>query len=390
MTARNVIAIVVALVYVAIAGWIVRSQGEAHRAAIREKRELLASRGAPTPSKPDATGPERAGASRAGTIENVSKNGDRDQAGDSSGHADEHGDHSSSTASPHRSAAPSQGAHPRASTPIAKKIPGPRGSPPGRSAGAPSSAPPVAPEPLPRPPSDLDNWANALQLSALTASDETRLGQVLGGFLLAGRIRSDDGSGLKRVEKTAEPILAQRSRKDISYTFTVIDSDRIYAFSLPGGFVFVSRGLLEFLGDDDEYSLEFLLAHEIAHIDRRHALKLLAPGNEQLKKAGTGTIEQFRIPLALGYPDDMEFDADAWANEILIKRLNRSRYRTLTFLRKLEGYSKRAPSFYNGHAARNDVPNVFEEHYRGHPAAWKRLEKLTKPAGDAAAVAPRQ
>jgi len=65
-------------------------------------------------------------------------------------------------------------------------------------------------------------------------------------------------------------LAAQSSRPTLPWTFAVIDSDSLNAFSAPGGYVFVTRGLLRKL--KSEAQLAGVLAHEIAHITEGHAI----------------------------------------------------------------------------------------------------------------------
>jgi len=66
-------------------------------------------------------------------------------------------------------------------------------------------------------------------------------------------------------------------RKKFTYVFRVVDDKDVNAFSLPGGFIYVNRGLLEFAQSDDE--LAGVLAHEVVHAAHRHMMKLLAEQN---------------------------------------------------------------------------------------------------------------
>lgn len=69
--------------------------------------------------------------------------------------------------------------------------------------------------------------------------------------------------------------LAQyRARPDINYTFKIIDTNDINAFSLPGGFVYVNYGMLNFVNSDDEMAA--VLGHEIGHVERRNQITLNA------------------------------------------------------------------------------------------------------------------
>jgi predicted Zn-dependent protease len=64
--------------------------------------------------------------------------------------------------------------------------------------------------------------------------------------------------------------LAQLShRPHLPWTFTVVDHQAVNAFALPGGFIYLTRGILPYL--DDEAELAGVLGHEIAHVTARHA-----------------------------------------------------------------------------------------------------------------------
>jgi beta-barrel assembly-enhancing protease len=66
------------------------------------------------------------------------------------------------------------------------------------------------------------------------------------------------------------------------YTFYLVDSPEVNAFALPGGYIFVNRGLIE--SADQASELAGVLGHEIAHVTERH-------GIEQMKKRrGAGTL----------------------------------------------------------------------------------------------------
>lgn len=67
--------------------------------------------------------------------------------------------------------------------------------------------------------------------------------------------------------------LAVRSDLQVPLHVTVLDSSEVNAFALPGGFLFVERGLLEEV--DDESELAGVMAHEMAHISARHGYRLM-------------------------------------------------------------------------------------------------------------------
>lgn len=74
------------------------------------------------------------------------------------------------------------------------------------------------------------------------------------------------------VKKVAERV-AQHSDLKVPLHVAVLQSKEINAFALPGGYLFVERGLLE--ATDDEAQLAGVIAHELAHVTARHAAKLM-------------------------------------------------------------------------------------------------------------------
>jgi len=75
----------------------------------------------------------------------------------------------------------------------------------------------------------------------------------------------------QRVRTIGERLAAVCDRRELVYRFAVVEDEDINAFSLPGGYVFINDGLVEKSSGDDE--LAAVIAHEIAHITARHAVK---------------------------------------------------------------------------------------------------------------------
>ncbi|HWV57433.1 MAG TPA: M48 family metallopeptidase [Longimicrobiales bacterium] len=82
-------------------------------------------------------------------------------------------------------------------------------------------------------------------------------------------------------------IAQHTTRRDFTYRFYVVNTDAVNAFAIPGGFVYVNRGLIERTENLSE--LAAVLAHEIAHVDERH-------GAEQIER-----VQRANIGLTLAY-----------------------------------------------------------------------------------------
>ncbi|HUQ27747.1 MAG TPA: M48 family metalloprotease [Usitatibacter sp.] len=110
--------------------------------------------------------------------------------------------------------------------------------------------------------------------------DEVQIGNAAtAGFLGAAPLHAD--ANLQRyVNRVGKWLALHTDRPDLPWTFSVIDTETVNAFALPGGSILISSGLLKRLGSESE--LAGVLAHEIAHVVKRHqitAIQSAARGN---------------------------------------------------------------------------------------------------------------
>lgn len=75
----------------------------------------------------------------------------------------------------------------------------------------------------------------------------------------------------QRVKTIGLKVAAVVPRRDLPYTFKVLDNPEVNAFAVPGGFIYVCKGLLTALPSDDEVA--GVLAHELGHIQKKHSIK---------------------------------------------------------------------------------------------------------------------
>ena len=87
------------------------------------------------------------------------------------------------------------------------------------------------------------------------------------------------------------------------YSFQVVDQDEPNAFALPGGYIFVSRGLLAMANDEDE--LANVLSHEVVHVARRHAA-----ARQSIMSALPGIFSMAARGQAAAYGRDQETESD--------------------------------------------------------------------------------
>src|ERR1700716_2899961 len=86
------------------------------------------------------------------------------------------------------------------------------------------------------------------------------------------------------IQALGESIAKKTSRSDLDWHFYVVNTKQVNAFALPGGFIYVNRGLIESADRLDE--LTGTLGHEIGHVVQRHSVKQM----ESAQKANLGVV----------------------------------------------------------------------------------------------------
>ena len=142
-------------------------------------------------------------------------------------------------------------------------------------------------EPLPPAPTPVDDAE--VRLGRTNAEENDKQVKLVTDSAILERVNRI-GQELARVANVM-PVPAtwgSSQLKPFKYTFKVVDDKDVNAYSLPGGFIYINKGLIDAVHSDDE--LAGVLAHEIAHAAHHHVLKLL---REQSK------IQNIMLPLEL-------------------------------------------------------------------------------------------
>lgn len=129
------------------------------------------------------------------------------------------------------------------------------------------------------------------------------------------------------ITRIGKALAAQGELPDLDFTFTVLNSSDVNAFALPGGYIYVTRGLLALA--DTEAQLAGVLAHEIGHVTARHAAQRYSHGKvTNFGKALAQFAESsvlgalFNVGSAVylsGYSREQEFEADTLGVRYLLR-----------------------------------------------------------------------
>jgi predicted Zn-dependent protease len=111
----------------------------------------------------------------------------------------------------------------------------------------------------------------AREFVLMTEAQEIALGQESDGQVRSQMGLYDDDELQRYVEEIGLQMAARSHRPDLPWSFAVVDSPAVNAFAIPGGYVYLTRGIMAFLGD--EADLAGVLGHEIGHVTARHSVQ---------------------------------------------------------------------------------------------------------------------
>lgn len=186
------------------------------------------------------------------------------------------------------------------------------------------------------------------------------------------------------VNRVGQKLAHVCDRPTVDYDFTVLDNDLINAFAVPGGFVFITRGLLEAV--DDESELAMVLGHEIAHVAALHGVQMIQKemGQNALTVLGTvgaaftvgpeamlmvaNTASLFSSLYLLGYSREHELQADNLGLQYML-RAGYDPHGALRFLRQLQNMDK-------------EQARGWDLYFRTHPSTDQRVKIIESMIGD--------
>ena len=121
--------------------------------------------------------------------------------------------------------------------------------------------------------------------------EEINIGRDVASRLLGAAPLVPDPALQRYVNHVGRWLAAQSERPHLQWQFGVLDHGNVNAFAVPGGTIFITRGLLDKMRNEAE--LAGVLGHEIAHVLRKHHLKAIQKG-AQTALAGEGLSSALR------------------------------------------------------------------------------------------------
>ena len=109
------------------------------------------------------------------------------------------------------------------------------------------------------------------EAALVSAKQEQEMGQAAARQLEQQYGVWQDPAQQARLERIGRSLVAQSERKDQPFQFKILNSPDVNALACPGGYIYVFRGLLDYMPDDAE--LAGVLGHEIGHVVKRHTVR---------------------------------------------------------------------------------------------------------------------
>lgn len=221
-------------------------------------------------------------------------------------------------------------------------------------------------------------------LLSLSEEDEVKVGEQVSKQIEKEHKLWDNPQALARVVRLGDEMARQAERK-FKYSFKLLDMKEENAFALPGGFIYVTSGLMKSELTDDQ--LAGVMAHEITHVDHRHyagrfkreqtqniiavAVMILTKGGSQDVLKGASILND--LVFESHYSRAQEADADDGAVKMMV-RVGRNPYAMADLFESWK--QKKTGS--------NWIPNWA----RSHPAYDERISRIREQAKLHGAVPP--
>jgi predicted Zn-dependent protease len=188
----------------------------------------------------------------------------------------------------------------------------------------------------------------------------------------------DDPALMEYVDQVGQRLARHAPRGRFQYHFAIIDQHVPNAFALPGGYIYISRGLLLLTNSEDE--LANVIGHEIVHVAARHAA-----ARQAVIRGLPGPVQFFAQGYIAGYSRSQEHEADR-LGQGLAGVAGFDPQGMATFLKELEYTerlrlgSSRMPGFFDTHPA--TLERVASAGGRARMVSWQRAPGIAQGRDD--------
>jgi len=135
--------------------------------------------------------------------------------------------------------------------------------------------------------------------SLISENQEIEMGRAYAAQIAETMPWYDDDDLQAYVERIGQSLAATSERAHLSWSFTVLDDAAVNAFAVPGGYLYVTRGILTYFNSEAE--LAAVLGHEIGHVTARHSVEQLSRQQLLGGLLGIGSILSDEVRAVSGF-----------------------------------------------------------------------------------------
>ena len=219
----------------------------------------------------------------------------------------------------------------------------------------------------------------------MTEDQEIELGETFSKEVLKQYRAYDDPKLQAYVSKLVEELAANSHRNHLIFHVTVLDSPEVNAFALPGGYIYITRGIMAYMNTEAE--LAGVLGHEIGHVTARHSVRQHSASTvagilSAAVAIASGTSEAgdatniASTALVRGYGRGHELEADRLGAEYLAKTGYdpEEMIEVVGILKNQEEFDKKLAE------AEGREPRGYHGLFSTHPSNDKRLQEVISAA----------
>lgn len=210
----------------------------------------------------------------------------------------------------------------------------------------------------------------------ISEEQELQIGMEGAAKLEAQYGTCNDPAQLQRLVTMGQTIVPMTERPNLRYSFKILNVEKVNALAFPGGFVYVTRGILPYVNDQE---LGFVLGHEIAHVAKKHSIHQMEKqmytqlglfavvaliNKGEVDQGSMNVVQMASTVISNQYSRDDELEADIAACNYMKYALKYNPRAAIGFMDKLQKLSG------------DELPGFLNSLVGDHPLAEERIRAI--------------
>jgi beta-barrel assembly-enhancing protease len=220
-------------------------------------------------------------------------------------------------------------------------------------------------------------------LLPITTDKEVEIGRGIAATVAGRYSVLQDSLLTEYINLVGLAVAGEAPRPDIAYRFAVLQTPDVNAFAAPGGYIFITKGALDLI--ENEAELAGVLAHEVAHVNRKHVIEQIRKADVMREVKDQSGINGATLDKVVGHGTGVLFTGLSREDEQAADSL------AVAYAGSV-GYDPAGLAGFVGRLAKGGSTGTLQELLSTHPAPADRLTRITRiaqRAGSGATLAER-